>query len=225
MTALSYKIENHQDKHYAIITLHKEGKFNPELLAEFNQALDTTLAKGEVQTLIICGTDKNFSQGLDLEAMSKMEALVAKNFVNDCMAAIERLLLFPMPVVSAVNGHAFGLGAMIVMASDYAVMREDKGFFCMPEIDIRMNLIPSMNALVTHKLQGRVLRDVLLTGKRVGGVETARLGIVDDCCSEANLLTVARQLPLPMMGKDRNVLQQLKKGIHQNILPSNFWND
>ena len=125
-------------------------------------------------------------------------------------------------MVSAVNGHAFGLGAMITLASDYAVMREDKGFFCLPEIDIQMNLIPSMNALVTHKLSGCVLRDSLLTGKRIGGVEANERGIVDKSASEDQLLNIAKELAIPMMGKNRVVLEQLKLGINESILPHHF---
>jgi len=218
MQHAEFKIEDN----YAILTLNDEGKFNPELLSEFNNALEQCNSNSEILALIITGSGKNFSQGLDLESMSKMTGEAAYDFVNACMEAVGRLLTFPIPVVSAVNGHAFGLGAMITLASDYAVMRQDRGFFCLPEIDIRMNLIPSMNALVTHKLNGKVLRDVLLTGKRVGGIEAAQLKIVDQSASESELIKVAKSLPLAMMGKDRRVLELLKLGINGAILPKNF---
>lgn len=214
MPIITYETE----KNYAFVTMYREGKFNPDLLNSFNEALDKSLSQNEIQTIIITGEDKNFSQGLDLESIAKMEGKVAAEFVNQCMQTVGRLLTFPIPVVAAVNGHAFGLGAMIVLASDYAVMREDKGFFCLPEIDIQMNLIASMNALVTHKLTGKVLRDVLLTGKRVGGVEAEQFQIVDSCSSENELLNVAKVLPLAMMGKNRRVLSQLKEGINASVL-------
>ena len=207
---------------YAIIQFYNEGKFNPALLSEFNTNLDAVIEDESMQALILTGSDKNFSQGLDIECMAGMKGSDASVFVNDCMKALGRLMVFPMPVVSALNGHAFGLGAMITLISDYAVMRADKGFFCLPEIDIRMNLIPSMNALVCHKIHGRVLRDILLTGKRVGGEEAKVMGIVDESASEDELLAYAKQLPLTMMGKDRKVLSQLKTGINQAILPENF---
>ena len=218
MSNSTFKVDNE----FAIFSMEDAGKFNPKLLEAFNNALDASLQDETIQALIITGTDKNFSQGLDLETMSTMEGSEAADFVNQSMKAVGRLLLHPIPVVSAVNGHAFGLGAMITLASDYAVMREDRGFFCLPEIDIRMNLIPSMNALVTFKLQGKVLRDVLLTGKRLGGNEAATLQVVDFACNEASLMDEAKKLPIDMMGKDRQVLSQLKLGIHERILPEHF---
>jgi enoyl-CoA hydratase/carnithine racemase len=203
---------------YAQITLQDEGKFNPLSLQQFGEAIDQCLSSTQARALILTGSGKNFSQGLDLESMSRMDAKASGAFVDECMATLTRLLVFPVPVVTAVNGHAFGFGAMLVLASDYSVMREDRGFFCLPEIDLGMGLIPSMNALVTHKLTGRVLRNLLLTGKRVGGREALEYGIVDACSTEHELLAKARSLPLPMMGKDKKALVQLKTGMNGEVL-------
>ena len=179
---------------FAHLILENEGKFNAGSLQAFNDCLDEALADESVQALMITGEDKIFAQGLDLEYLTNEQPDAAMAFVHNCMRAVGRLLAFPVPVVSAVNGHAFGLGAMITLASDYAVMRRDRGYFCLPEIDLGMNLIPSMNALVCAKLDGRNLRDVLLTGKRVGGDEAVARGIVDASCAMAELLDVGAGL-------------------------------
>ncbi len=222
MNPVDFSFEEVNGAKVAILKMNLEGKFNPALLEQFNRGLDDAIADEETQAIILTGEGKNFSQGLDLESMSQMEGPVAAEFVNNCMEAVGRLLLFPIPVVSAVNGHAFGLGAMITLASDYAVMRDDRGFFCLPEVNIQINLIPSMNALVCAKLHGKNLRDVLLTGKYVGGIEAAERGIVDASASEADLLTVAKALPQDMMGKGRSILKELKTGINEPILPKHF---
>jgi enoyl-CoA hydratase/carnithine racemase len=206
-------------EHYAVITLQGEGKFNPVSLDQFGEALDQCLALTEQpQALILTGSGKNFSQGLDLTALSVMDTASSRAFVDACMIALGRLLIFPIPVVAAINGHAFGFGAMLVLASDYAVMREDRGYFCLPEIDLGMGLVPSMNALVTQKLGRRAVRDLLLTGKRIGGREAVEHGIVDSHATEQQLLSSAMELPQPMMGKDKEALVQLKTGINACIL-------
>lgn len=48
------------------------------------------------------------------------------------------MLTLPMPTVAAVTGHAFGGGALLAMAHDWRVMRGDRGYFCFPEVDIRL---------------------------------------------------------------------------------------
>ena len=90
-----------------------------------------------------------------------------KQFADSCMRVLARRLDAPLPVVSLVTGHAFGLGAMIVLASDYRVMRSDRGFFCLPEVDLNMTLTVRMNELVCSKLSPKAIRASLLTGERL----------------------------------------------------------
>lgn len=203
---------------YRLLKLHNEGKFNRASLDACNQALNEVEADETAQALIITGEDKCFAQGLDLEYLSSVAPDTAMQFVVECMQMIGRLLQFPLPVVAAVNGHAFGLGAMITLASDYKVMRIDRGYFCLPEVNLNMILIPTMNALVTHTLKGNLLRDVLLTGKRIGGAEACQRGIVDEACAIEDLTAKAKALAEPMMNKDRNTLAGLKRGINLPVL-------
>ncbi|MBT5292972.1 MAG: enoyl-CoA hydratase/isomerase family protein [Cellvibrionales bacterium] len=204
--------------HYATITMHDDGKFDPVCLAEFNAALDTVYSDVRINALIITGEEKTFSQGLDIEHLISAGTDGAATFIDECMEMVGRLLILPIPLVSAVNGHAFGLGAMILMASDYKVMREDRGYFCLPEVDLNMVLIPSMNALVRDKLAGQALRDLLLTGKRIGGGQAVEYNVVDQCCDLDDLLSNAKALLQPMLGKSRDTLSGLKAGLHQDIL-------
>lgn len=199
------------------LTMSGSGTFNPDSLAEFAAALDTVQADEGATVLLITGQDKSFSQGLDLEYLMANPDN-GMQFVGDCMRVVGRLLWFPVPVVSVVNGHAFGLGAMIALASDYKVMREDRGYFCLPEVDLGMTLTYRMNALVCGKLSGAVLRDVLQTGRRVSGEEAQDLGIVDRAAPLEVLRDLALELAQPMCGKDRSSLSGLKRGINMDIL-------
>ena len=199
------------------LTMTNGGAFNPDSLAEFNVALDKVLVDEGAGVLLITGEDKNFSQGLDLEYLQSAPE-GAMEFVRDCMLAVGRLLSYPLPVVSLVNGHAFGLGAMITLASDYKVMREDRGYFCLPEVDMGMTVTYRMNALVCGKLSGNTLRDVLLTGLRLSGREAEARGIVDRTAPVDSLRELGLELAQPMCGKSRQALSGLKRGINLDIL-------
>lgn len=203
---------------YLVITMHNEGKFNPDSLAAFNSALDQVDSNADIQCLIITGEEKTFAQGLDLNYLTSAAPDESMAFVDSCMVMVARLLSAKIPVVSAVNGHAFGLGAMLVLASDYSVMREDRGYFCLPEIDLGMTLIPSMNALVKNKLSGNALRDLLLTGKRIGAGEAEALQVIDQTSSLEDLMPAAMAVAGAMIGKDGGALSGLKKGLNEEIL-------
>ena len=193
------------------------GVFNPDTLAAVHRELDGALADEAIQAVFLRGEGKNFSQGLDLEYLSANQEIFSQ-FVTDTMHLAARMLAFPMPIVSLVNGHAFGLGAMVVLASDYAVMRSDRGFFCLPEIDIGMTLTVRMNALVKARLSQRALRETLLTGGRLTGEQARRLDIVDAVGEEADLEALGLQVASPMLGKPREQLAGLKYGLHEDLI-------
>ncbi len=193
------------------------GVFNDQTTAAMHEALDQAEANPSVEVVLITGEDKNFSQGLDLEYLMANQAIF-KDFVIGSMHLVGRLLSFPVPVVSLVNGHAFGLGAMIVLGSDYAVMRRDRGLWCLPEIDIGMTLSTRMNALVTAKLPPKTVRDTLMTGGRVGGDQAKALGIVDAVGEQADLEAIGLELAAPIRGKPRELLAGIKHGINRELL-------
>lgn len=201
-----------------LLTMQNQGKFNPDSLAAFNAALNTVENDDSAVALLITGEDKIFAQGLDLDYLASVDFSQALSFVDHCMLMIGRLLQFSLPVASAINGHAFGLGAMIVLGSDYRVMRDDRGYFCLPEVDLNMVLPASMNALVTGKMPGALLRDTLLTGARLNAAQLLACNMIDQSCSEAQLINTALLVSEPMQGKDRATLSGLKAGVNSDII-------
>lgn len=207
-----------KDGDFAVLTLHPEGKFNPTTYAKVMELLAEVEADQDAKALVITGQGKNFSQGYDLPFFQSTSLDDFPPFVDATMPLIKQLLQFPIPTVSAINGHAFGFGAMIGMASDYRVQREGVGFFCLPEIDINLDLRPSMNALVTSKLSGAVVRDMLFTAGRFTAEMSLARGVVDATADEASLLETAKALTVPMHGKNRKILSKIKHDVNQHII-------
>lgn len=202
----------------AILNMHGKGVFNPSSLRDFNTLLDRVESDESQRALFITGEDKNFSQGLDLEYLLAIPQDDFAQFVENTMVMAVRLLTFPIPVVAVVNGHAFGLGAMLALASDFRVMRADRGFICLPEIDLKMSFTPAMNALVVNKLDGRLRRDMMLTGHRVGGEEGVARGLLDACGAEHELMDLAKQVVGPALDKDRKSMFEIKRDLNAPII-------
>jgi enoyl-CoA hydratase/carnithine racemase len=197
-----------------------ENRINPDFLAAMNAALDSVESSEGAAALVTTGAGKFFSNGLDLDWMGGEGRERAGEVLAGLNALFARLLTFPMATVAAVNGHAFAGGGMIALAHDYRVMRRDRGFFCLPEIDLGMGvpLAAGMYAIIEARLPGPLVHEMLITGRRYGGEEALAKGIVDAAVSEAEVVTAAAELVRGLAGKDRATMGAIKRGLYRSAL-------
>jgi enoyl-CoA hydratase/carnithine racemase len=127
-------------------------------------------------------------------------------------------MAFPIPTVAAINGHAFAVGAMLALTHDFRVMRADRGFFCLPEVDINIPMAPGMTALIKSRLSPNVFRSCILTGMRIGGVEAKELGIVDEAVPAEQVLPRAMARASSMANKGRDIYGSLKRGMYAEAI-------
>jgi len=185
-----------------------ENRFSPGWLDDVDAALDRVVA-GEPTALLTTGTGKFFSNGLDLEWLTANPGEWGP-YAARVQVLLARVLTLPVPTVAAVNGHAFGAGAMLAMAHDFRVMRVDRGFLCFPEVDIRIPFTPGMSALIQAKTPPRTAIEAMTTGRRYGGADAATAGLVDGAVAEDVLVETATQVVAPLVGKDAATLGTIK---------------
>ena len=188
----------------------EENRFNPGMLEAFGTVLSELEESDGPAAVVLTGEGKFFSNGLDLDWMGQNPDQIGE-VVNGLQALYARLLGFPMATVAAINGHAFAGGGMLALACDQRVMREDRGFFCLPEVDIRIPFSDGMAALVQARLSPQVARDVMLTGRRYGGPEAHEAGIVDAVRPEGAVLSAAIERAAELSGKDRGTVEAIKQ--------------
>ncbi|MET9266633.1 enoyl-CoA hydratase/isomerase family protein [Amycolatopsis sp. NPDC004079] len=186
-----------------------ENRFAPTWLEEVHTHLDTVTAGKEPAALVTVGSGKHYSNGLDLDWLTSHPDDAGK-YVTSIHELLARVLALPVPTIAAVNGHAFGGGAMLAMAHDFRLMREDRGYFCFPEADINLPFTPGMAALVQGKLTPAAAIASMTTGSRFGGPRAKALGLVDGTASLEDLRAAAIERVAPLAGKDRGTLAAIK---------------
>lgn len=184
-----------------------ENRFSPDWLETVDGLLDDVLP--QAQALVTVGTGKFYSNGLDLDwLMSHGDR--TDWYVGRVHALLRRVLTFGLPTVAAINGHAFGAGAMLAVAHDYRVMRSDRGFLCFPEVDIDIPFTPGMASLIQAKVAPQTAVTAMTTGHRYGGAAAVAAGLADSCAAEHEVLSTAIDLMKPLTGKDSGTLSAIK---------------
>ena len=188
-----------------------ENRLNRRWLDDMTAALDAVEADEQAEALVTTGTGKFYSNGFDLDWLAQPDTEHMVGFVQDVERLMARLLGFPMVTVAACNGHAFAGGAMLALCHDLRVMRADRGFFCLPEIDIKIPFTAGMDSLILSTLPRVVARETMVTGMRIGGTEAAAKQIVHAAVPADAVLTEAVELAAEHGGKDRHVLSTIKR--------------
>lgn len=189
-----------------------ENRFSLGFLDEVNGHLDD-IASSNADGLVTTGTGKFYSNGLDLDWLLANGDQM-QSYVGRVQALFARVLTWAMPTAAAINGHAFGAGAMLAMAHDYRVMRTDRGYFCFPEVDIRIPFTPGMAALIQAKLTPAAAVASMTTGRRFGGADAQHFGIVDATAAEEAVVGDAVGLLAPLAGKDPGTLGAIKNTMY-----------
>lgn len=207
----------HRDQVVVVTMDRGENRLHPDLLTGLESALDAIEADDAPAALVLVGSGKFFSNGLDLEYMGanpdEAEAILGR-----VHALYGRVLGLEVPTVAAINGHAFAGGAMLALSFDLSVMRADRGYFCLPEADLGLPFTPGMNALLTARLSPPVAHRAMVTGHRFTGSEALAAGIAAELAPEEELLDRAVALAAGLAGKPRHGLAAIKRGMYASAL-------
>lgn len=165
-----------------ILTLTGSGehRLNPDLIDSIRSALRTVCAKSTSPSSVLITTaqGKFFSNGLDLAWAQSCQ----QRFKLMCSALqllVSELISLPMPTIAAVTGHASAGGMILALSHDFILMRKDRGFLYMSEMEIELVIPHQFMVLFKCKIGDAIVRQevILKAAKLTAEMATAR-GIV-----------------------------------------------
>jgi enoyl-CoA hydratase/carnithine racemase len=202
----------------AVVTMADgENRFDDAEVARWHEVLDELEAREGALALVTTGVDRFYSNGLDLAWMGEHRT-EAGPMIADLHRLWGRVLGFPGITVAAVNGHAFGAGALLSSAHDRIVMREDRGYWCMPEVDLSLPVGEGMTALLSATLPAAAVHRALVTGHRFTGADALAAGIAAELAPLDEVVERAVAWAAPLAGKDREVIAVHKRILHGSTI-------
>ena len=186
-----------------------ENRVNPAWITEIGDALDEVTATEAPRALVTTATGKFWSNGLDLEWMAAHQSEIPQ-LVENIHEVYARFFAANVATVAAIQGHAFAAGAMLSLTHDAIVMREDRGYWCVPEVDIRIPFTPGMVSLLQSRLTPAVANEAMTTGRRYSGPQAVEAGFVVAAVAEDQVLATAVDLAEQRAAKDPATLGAIK---------------
>lgn len=211
-------LDLHRDGDVFILTMHRgENRLSPDLLDIVFDALTQVEQAEGPRALVTVGAGKFFSNGLDLDHLgANPDDLVP--YLARVHALFARILSLPCATVAALNGHTFAAGAMLAICHDHRVMRADRGYWCLPEVDLGMPFTPGMNALIPAMVPARTAHEAMVTGRRYAADEALAAGIVHEVTSEDQVLARAVEVAAGLAAKAGPNLAGIRTHLHAPVI-------
>lgn len=173
----------------------RRNSFNAETIAALHEAFETLQsAEGGIRLMFLRGEGATFSAGADLEWMRDAVSWTESDNRDDAMEMAKMLkALWDLPcfTVALVEGGAYGGGAGLVAACDWAVA-VDSATFSFSEV--KLGLIPAtISPYVIAAIGPRAARGLFASARVFDAAEAQRIGLVSEVVADAAALDAARQ--------------------------------
>lgn len=216
MMSYQYILAERVDR-VALVTLNRPEKLNAmsyELARELDEELTLIENDDGVDVVILTGAgDRAFSSGGDIPQMAGMSADELAARQESRSRANWHIATFAKPIIGAINGLAYGGGAMLSSMLDIRVGCERTAFRFLAARYGRVNSTWSLPLIVgTAKA-----KELLYTGRVVEAEEAERIGLLNQLVPSEKLLDTAVQMAQLISQSDARMVQGIKRLLHEQI--------
>ena len=196
----------------AKITFNRPDKLNAlngKMLRETTSAIEDADSDKKVRVIVITGAGRAFSAGNDI---SDFTGSISGGSINKLF---EIMIGSGKPVISAVNGLAYGGGCEIVLASDISIAKECVTF-CLPEP--KLGIIPPFATWLLPPIVGiNRAKYLMLTCDKIDAKEAERIGLINKVVSDDKLDDAVKETASKVMDIAPLAIREIKFGIDRYI--------
>ena len=205
-----------RDGDVLVITLNRPERLNampPQMADEIADAVDHL---DGARVLLMTGAGRAFCSGADLQARGGAAATGASGpygaltrSYNPTMVKLSKL---NVPIITAVNGPAAGVGCSLALCSDFAIAGKSAYFL---QAFVNIGLVPDGGASwMLPRLIGKArATQMMLLGEKISGDQAADWGLIYKCVEDGDLMTEARALATKLAGGPTLALGIMRQNI------------
>lgn len=196
--------------HVAVVTLDRPpvNALGREIREAMLRVFDRLEGNDEVRAIVLTARGKVFCAGADIKEKAALggnegDHVRANRLTRDAFFCI---IDSSKPVIAAVQGAALGAGCVLAACCDM-IFAADTAVFALPEIDVGQG---GGASFLQRILPPAKVRRMALTGERVPAAEFHRLGAVEACLPQAELLPAAIAMASTIAAKNAAAVRRIR---------------
>ena len=228
----------HREDHDGIAVLRIEhGKANTLDLELCTAMVDAFEEADAARAVVLTGTGKFFSAGVDLFRVLEGGSSYIDSFVPAMCGAFERIFVHSAPVVAAANGHAIAGGCLLVAAADQRLMAAGTARIGLPELQVGVPFPPAALEIMRFATPPQHFQSIVYQAGTHEPCAALALGLLDEVPEPDSLLeralaaaarlasvhretfaTTKREIRRPTMTRIRALEQTVARDVHAQWL-------
>ena len=178
-----------------------------ELLAQIHGAI--LQAEQEARVMLLTGRRGIFSAGFDLQVFARRDPAEIQAMMRAGAELALRLFTYPRPVISACNGHAFPMGAFLLLASDVRLGAEGDYLIGLNEVQLGIP-VPQFAVELCRSRMTPAWFHRIPQGELLGPAKAAEAGFLDRVVDEVDLETAAMEVAVSLSKLHQQAFQTTK---------------
>jgi len=206
----------------AVLTMNnKENRQSLDFANAMIKALDEILEDKEIFAVVIASSDeKNWSQGIDIQWLMERRAAddlnAIRSFIYRMNDVFKKLLLYPLPVIAAVNGHAYAGGFEAVLSCDFAYAVKTARFAL---TEVTLGIMPGAGGTqnLPRAVGERRAKEIIMSARPFSAQQAYDWGVVNDICEPGELMAKVLDTARTIAGNAPLSIRQVKKSVRYGM--------
>lgn len=178
----------------------------------------------DVGAVVLTGAGQSFSAGGDISdfgTVARQHEYRRRIRLRHARQILDSMTACPLPIVTAVNGPAYGLGASLAALGDIVLAAESAYF---ADTHVPIGLVAGDGAAAVWPLLMSLSRakEYMLTGDRISAEDGYRIGLVNHVYADDRLLPEAIALAERLAAMPRQAVQDTKRALNLHIQRASF---
>lgn len=201
----------------AVITLNRPKVLNAlsmPLTLELDAAISHCEADDDIKAIILTGTgEKAFSAGADIHEMAELSPEELAQRGQQRGEATWHMAMCRKPVIGALNGLAYGGGAMLASTFDIRIGCERTRFRFLAATYGRINSTWTLSTIIGMPMA----KELLYSGRVVEAPEAKEIGLLNRLVPSGELLATALELGKMIAQNTPAMVQGIKELLNEGI--------
>jgi enoyl-CoA hydratase/carnithine racemase len=196
----------------------KVNAINEQVVSELRDVFRELALDKQVRAVILTGRGSFFSFGFDIPGFMDYPREEFHRFILSFSDLVQRIFVFPKPVIAALNGHAVAGGCVLAIACDRRIMVTGKAKIALNELTLGASVFTSIAEILKYTVGPRTAQLLLYTGKMNSAEEALAIGLVDKVVTAEDVNDAALGAANELAGWDVFAFGSVKRLLRREAL-------